>query len=135
LLPLILLSFALNLRTAATRAATPTHSVVVGVNVYDEGLLSPAEQDAEVEQLAKNGVKTIRTGLSSKSIYFITQAFRTQVIEAERKAFEPLVQRGRLAPLLYYNRSGTPTTVDPMGVFRCGALTDAGRMALSPMSN
>jgi len=76
LLPLILLSFALNLRTAATRAATPPQSVVVGVNVYDEGFLSPAEQDAEIERLAKNGVKTIRTGLSKKSVYFITQAFR-----------------------------------------------------------
>jgi hypothetical protein len=76
LLPLILLSLALNLRTAPSHAATPTQSVVVGVNVYDEGFLSPPEQDAEIERLAKNGVKTIRTGLSNKSVYFITQAFR-----------------------------------------------------------
>ena len=32
--------------------------MVVGVNVYDEGFLSPPEQDAEIERLAKNGVKT-----------------------------------------------------------------------------
>jgi hypothetical protein len=59
-----------------SQAATPTQSVVVGVNVYDEGFLSPPEQDAEIERLAENGVKTIRTGLSDKSVYFITQAFR-----------------------------------------------------------
>jgi hypothetical protein len=65
----------------------------------------------------------------------IDDGSRTQAIEAERKAFEPLVRQGRLAAIVYYTWSGTPKTVDPMGVFRCGALTDAGKVALSPMSN
>jgi hypothetical protein len=64
LLPLILLSLALNLPTAPSHAATPTQSVVVGVNVYDEGFLSPAEQDAEIERLAKNGLRPSARHLS-----------------------------------------------------------------------
>ena len=51
-------------------------NVVMGVNVFDEGFISPTAQDAEVSQLAENGVKTIRTGLGANSIYFITQAFQ-----------------------------------------------------------
>jgi hypothetical protein len=65
----------------------------------------------------------------------IDDGSRTQAIEAERKAFEPLVRQGRLAAIIYYTWSGTPAKIDPMGVFRCGALTDAGKVALSPMSN
>jgi hypothetical protein len=33
-------------------------------------------QDAEIERLQKAGVRTIRTGLSEQSIYFVTQAYR-----------------------------------------------------------
>jgi hypothetical protein len=50
-------------------------SVVVGVNYYNEGALSKTEQDADIERLAQNGVKVVRTGLAENSIYFITQAF------------------------------------------------------------
>jgi hypothetical protein len=63
----------------------------------------------------------------------IDDANRAQVIEAERDAFKPFVQQGRLAAIIYYTWSGTPTKVDPMGVFRCGRLTDAGKAALRPM--
>ncbi len=61
LFALILLSFALNLPTAASNAEPRTASVIVGVNVYDEGFLSQPDQDSEIERLAQNGVKTIRT--------------------------------------------------------------------------
>jgi hypothetical protein len=50
-------------------------TVIVGVNYYNEGALSKPAQDAEIERLAQNGVKSIRTGLGENSIYFITQAF------------------------------------------------------------
>jgi hypothetical protein len=52
------------------------NTLVVGANVYDQGVLSQAGQVAEIERLAQNGVKTIRTGFSDKSLYFITQAYR-----------------------------------------------------------
>ncbi len=63
----------------------------------------------------------------------IDDAKRMQVMEAERSAFQPFLQKGLLASVIYYTWSGTPTKVDPMGVFRCGALTAAGKAALRPM--
>ena len=51
-------------------------NIVLGVNVFDEGFIPQTAQDAEIGQLAENGVKTIRTGLGINSIYFITQAFQ-----------------------------------------------------------
>ena len=51
-------------------------NVVLGANVFDEGFIPSTAQDAEIRQLAENGVKTIRTGLGVNSIYFITQAFQ-----------------------------------------------------------
>jgi hypothetical protein len=65
--------------SAVTRLEGADKSVVVGVNVYDEGSLSQPDQDAEIERLAKDGVKTIRTGLGANSLYFITQAFRHDI--------------------------------------------------------
>jgi hypothetical protein len=56
----------------SARAATP----VVGVNIYDEGSITQPQQDAEVDRLASYGVKTIRTGFSAKSLYFITRAYQ-----------------------------------------------------------
>lgn len=60
---------------ASTGAAT-AKDVVVGVNVYDEGSITQPQQDAEVDRLAGYGVKTIRTGFSAKSAYFITHAYQ-----------------------------------------------------------
>jgi hypothetical protein len=64
------LQFALIVPGLALSAQT-----IVGVNYYNEGALTKAEQDADIETLAQNGVKTVRTGLGANSIYFITQAF------------------------------------------------------------
>ena len=63
------------LGTLGAYAAEPD-KVVVGVNVYDEGTITPPQQDAEVDRLAGYGVKTIRTGFSAKSAYFITRAYQ-----------------------------------------------------------
>ena len=70
-------AFALALLTFAGSAIAK--DLVVGVNVYDEGTLSPPQQDAEVDRLAGYRVKTIRTGFSAKSAYFITQAYRHDI--------------------------------------------------------
>jgi hypothetical protein len=68
----------------------------------------------------------------SGSVYRAYIPARANVIEAERDAFKPFVQQGQLAAIIYYTWSGTPTKVDPMGIYRCGALTEAGKAALSP---
>jgi hypothetical protein len=67
---------AANAKPAASASPGPAGSIIMGVNVYDEPFISQSAQDAEIQRLASNGVKTIRTGLSAKSIYFITQAYR-----------------------------------------------------------
>ena len=58
------------------RPALAGSSVAIGVNIFDEGAISQAEQDAELQQLENNGVKTIRTGLGNSSVYVITEAFK-----------------------------------------------------------
>lgn len=61
---------------AITIRPARAQSAAVGINVHDEGALSQSDQDVEIKRLAQDGVKTIRTGLSDKTVYFITQAFR-----------------------------------------------------------
>jgi hypothetical protein len=63
----------------------------------------------------------------------INDATRTQVIEAQRSAFRQFAQQRRLAAIIYYTWSAPATKPDPMAVFRCNALTDAGKLALSPL--
>lgn len=64
--------------SAVTRGARASlaSNVVVGVNIWNEGYLSKAAQDAELKQMTESGVKTIRTGLTPNTTDFITQAFQ-----------------------------------------------------------
>jgi len=58
------------------------------------------------------------------------EANRIALIEEMRSNFRPYVQQKKVQELLWY------AWIDPaenFGVFRCGALTGAGRLALSPM--
>jgi hypothetical protein len=50
--------------------------VIVGVNVVGVQNLSEPQQDALVEALQKEGVRTVRTGLGDKFTHFITSAYR-----------------------------------------------------------
>jgi hypothetical protein len=56
-------------------------------------------------------------------------------MQAERRAFKPFVEQGRLAAIIYYSWDGDFVGQhENMGaIFRCGALTDAGKLALRPM--
>jgi hypothetical protein len=58
----------------ALNATAAQNNIVVGANVYDEGVLSPAGQDAEIERMAHSGVKTAEAIL----------AWRTTVPEEDR---------------------------------------------------
>ena len=50
-------------------------NVIVGVNIANnDGTVSQAFQDEEIQHLADNGVTTIRTGLASYNIDFIIKA-------------------------------------------------------------
>jgi hypothetical protein len=57
---------------------------------------------------------------------------RVQLIGTMRGALKQFADRGRLAASLYYSWGGQPGEAGST-IFRCGALTDAGKLALSPM--
>jgi hypothetical protein len=58
-----------------------------------------------------------------------------RLVEDERAAYRTFAGRGRLAALIYYSWSGdyVGQKESPGTLFRCGALTEAGKLALSPM--
>jgi hypothetical protein len=57
---------------------------------------------------------------------------RVQLIGTMRDALRQFADRGRLAASLYYSWGGEPSAAGST-IFRCGALTNAGKLALSPM--
>lgn len=63
----------------------------------------------------------------------VDDSTRKRVIEAQRSAFRHFVQQGRVAAIIYYTWSGPANKFDPMSIFRCGALSDAGKVAVSPL--
>jgi hypothetical protein len=62
----------------------------------------------------------------------VDETTRTKLIETMRAALMELAEQGRLAGFLYYSWSGHPGEVGST-IYRCGALTNAGKLALSPM--
>lgn len=62
----------------------------------------------------------------------VDEKTRMQLIETMRSALKRLAEQGRLAGSLYYSWAGHPSEVGST-IFRCGALTNAGKLALSPM--
>ena len=64
----------------------------------------------------------------------INDTLRGQLVESERTAFRQFAQQERLAAILYYSWTGLPNdTENKWAVYRCGALTQAGRWAIGPM--
>jgi hypothetical protein len=61
----------------------------------------------------------------------IDETKRLQVIKELRGAFQHFVNQGRLAGIIYYDWSDKPGK--EASIFRCGALTEAGKLALAPM--
>jgi hypothetical protein len=60
---------------------------------------------------------------------------RVDLVQAERTVLAHFIAQGRLAASLYYSWDGDfPGQTENMGaIFRCGALTKAGELALRPM--
>jgi hypothetical protein len=55
------------------------------------------------------------------------------VIRQVRDIFHQYIQQGRIGGLFYFTWGSDATQPDPYSVYRCGALTEAGKLALSPM--
>src|SRR5882757_10440442 len=58
----------------------------------------------------------------------LKDATRTKVVSVMMQTYKILAGEGKLANITYFSW-GDPS----YGIFRCGALTDAGKLALSPM--
>jgi hypothetical protein len=64
----------------------------------------------------------------------IDDRVRAQLVESERTAFRQFAQQGRLAAIMYYSWTGLPKDQENQwAVYRCGALTQAGRWAIGLM--
>jgi hypothetical protein len=64
----------------------------------------------------------------------IDDAQRKQAIEAEPGAFSPFVRQGQLTAVIWFNWAGLQgPKEDASAIYRCGALTNAGKLALKPM--
>jgi hypothetical protein len=61
----------------------------------------------------------------------VDETKRLKVIEQLRAAFQHFVSEGRLAAIIFYDWADKPGNTG--AIFRCGALTAAGKLALSPM--
>ena len=57
---------------------------------------------------------------------------RVKLIETMRNALQHFAEQGRLAASIYYSWGGHPGETGST-IFRCGALTEAGKLALKPM--
>ena len=65
------------------------------------------------------------------------EADRSRLIADMRGIFKDFSKQGRLVGLIYYDWSGDANwskenRVDPSSIFRCGVLTDSGKLALAP---
>jgi len=58
---------------------------------------------------------------------------RLKLNQDMRSVFQHFANLGLLGALIYYDWTGAAGKNDSWGVFRCGALTDAGKLALKPM--
>jgi hypothetical protein len=65
----------------------------------------------------------------------IDDSLRLRLVQDERAAYRTFAGQGRLAALIYYSWSGdyVGQKESPGTLFRCGALTEAGKLVLSPM--
>jgi hypothetical protein len=65
----------------------------------------------------------------------IDDSLRLRLVQDERAAYRTFASQGRLAALIYYSWSGdyVGQKESPGTLYRCGALTDAGKSALSSM--
>jgi hypothetical protein len=58
---------------------------------------------------------------------------RVKLVQAMRSAFQRFTHQGQLAALIWYDWTITPGKPDSWAIFRCDAITEAGKLALSPM--
>jgi hypothetical protein len=113
-----------------------------GVHVYPSGdphasLSSRRDQlDHDIFAACKQGTKPCwltEWGFTSNDWTCpIKEDLRTTLVAEMRKLMKESADQNRLAGAIYYSWTGMPGNQSGWSIFRCGALTDAGKLALSP---
>jgi hypothetical protein len=65
----------------------------------------------------------------------LDESSRLPIVREMMDDFIELAQQRKVVAILYYDWTGDPwaKNIDPNSIFRCGALTNAGKLTLSPM--
>ena len=63
----------------------------------------------------------------------LADGVRVKLNQTMRGVFQHFASQGLLGAIIYYDWTGKPGKNDSRGIFRCGALTEAGKLALKPM--
>jgi hypothetical protein len=116
----------------------PKVSVATRVGFLEQrGILSQCKQGAKPCWMTEWGFNN-----TSQSCP-LDDSTRAKAIQEERAAFKQFADQGRLAAILFYSWSGVVPfswekvdanrKADPGAIFRCGALTNAGKLALEPL--
>lgn len=90
--------------------------------------LSPSEKFTKPLWITEWGSRNFSTSCP------LNDTTRAQDIRAQIRAFEPFLKTGQVKSLIYFAWNTQPgqKTTDTLSVFRCGTLTEAGRMAVQP---
>jgi hypothetical protein len=115
--------------------------LVDGYGVHGGGGGTPSTPvSARVAQLAQDTFAECSTSkpcwltewsfANGQSACPVDDSVRLRLIESMRGALQQYAKQRKLAAILFYSWAGPPT---PSGIFRCGALTQAGKLALSPL--
>jgi hypothetical protein len=97
------------------------------ISSLEEGVFSACKQGAKSCWMTEWGF-----GNSDESCPPV-DGTRVKLVQSFRSALEHFVSQGRLTGIIYYDWTEVPGKPDSWAIFRCGALTDAGKLALSPL--
>jgi Glycosyl hydrolase catalytic core len=116
-----------------------------GVHIYPNGdpRQSTSERIAKLESLifpnCRQGTKpcwVTEWNINNSSKFCpLDETQRVKAMQLERAAFKHFVDQGRVVAIVWYTWNGSSfgQTETQDSVVRCGALTDAGKLALSPI--
>jgi hypothetical protein len=71
---------------------------------------------------------------NATSLCPLDDSARVAEMRIARGAYDSFISEGRVGALFYFAWNSEPwsSTLDPLSIFRCGSLTEAGRIALEP---
>lgn len=97
------------------------------ISSLDEGMFSACRQGSKPCWVTEWGL-----GNSAETCP-VKDGTRVKLVQDMRSAFQHFVSQRLLGAIIWYDWAEKPGNPDSWAIFRCGALTDAGKLALKPM--